>query len=134
MIGLNGDRYRFRPSLILDNAKADWSFEIDYSWVDPRLSIVLADLPYLEALLDAAVVPVTVKALSSALEAAALKDPSLGEGRSAAQRARNLFLYTEREGITRYVRVAKGHMGYVWAGSEIADEEWIAATLSLPMA
>lgn len=122
------------PSLILDNAKADWSFEIDYSWVDPRLSIVLADLPYLEALLDAAVVPVTVKSLSSALEAATLKDPNLGEGRSADQRARNLFLYTEREEITRYVRAAKGRMGYVWAGSKIADEEWIAATLSLPMA
>jgi DNA invertase Pin-like site-specific DNA recombinase len=133
--GLSVDRvtkHGHRPTFILDNATSVWRFTYLLKWRDPRLSVVYADLPVASKLLDHADVPITMDAFTQALTGAGadLTDP---DGRSPAQRARNVVTYLQDHGFTRCINLRSAATGYVWNDMGRSDEEWKARVANPPM-
>lgn len=118
------------PIFSLGNANVVWTFMYPLLWEDPRAPAMKADDDIIAHLLDVADVPVSVKKMEEAVQAAAGEG---GDARAAKLRVRNALARLVSEGLSRTVKWRGTGAGYVWNHRGISDEQWKERVASPPM-
>lgn len=118
------------PMLGFGNVNVVWTFIYPLLWEDPRAPAMKADDDIIAHLLDVADVPVSVKKMEEAMQAAG----GNGDGAHAAKRhVRNALARLVAEGLARTVKWRGTGAGYVWNYRGMSDEQWKERVASPPM-